>query len=139
MLVLARSGSLNKMLSGDAPVAADGSTGGTADKRRRPSVSSVGTPPSSPAKVHNVSNGIYSTNRSGVRLCEDFQRGTCEGVDLNARCRANPDKVHQCNKCLAADHSGKDCTKSPRPPSSGSKGRGKGKKKGKGAGRRSQY
>ena len=129
MLVLARSGSLSSMVQGDAPVSSDGGTGGSPGKRARSVPDSSRVPPS--PKVHNVSDGIYSTSRRGVRLCEEFQNGLCEGVDLNARCKKNSDGVHQCSRCLGADHCAKDCNKTPRPPSLGKgKGKGKGGRKG---------
>ena len=127
-----------KLISGDAPVASDGGTGSAAGPSRR-KASVPREPLPSPAKFHNVSDGAYTTNRRGIRLCDDFQQGHCEGVDLNARCRRNSQKVHQCSKCLGADHCAKDCDRIPKPPSKG-KGGGKSKASRKGKpSRRPQY
>jgi len=136
MLVLARTGSLQQMVQGDAPVANDsgqGSTGGTNDssrgKKKHPAS------PSGFQKVHNVTEGIYTTNRRGLPLCQDFQRGMCDSIDANRRCRKNGNDVHQCNKCLCPDHGGRDCGKAPRMFSEGKGKKGKGKGRGKGKSR----
>ena len=78
---------------------------------------------------HNVSAGLYKTNRSGKTLCEDFNGGSCEAAFGDHQCPRRPHQVHQCNKCLATNHSGNTCQKTP-------KGKGKGKKGGKDGKRR---
>lgn len=92
---------------------------------------------------HNISNGTFTTNRRGVKLCPDFNAGNCTQVKgSQKRCAKNSSLVHQCDKCLSTDHPGSQCNKTPStqgpsqhmwaPSGKGkSKGKGKGKKGGK--------
>jgi len=126
MLVLARAGSLARMIQCDALVA-DGISGLPGDKRRRVQPALPTTPP--PSRLHNVSDGAYTTNRRGIALCPEFQKGSCNEVDLNFQCKKQPDRVCQCSRCLSTDHGSAKCSRAPRAPIHGrGKGRGKGKK-----------
>ena len=94
-------------------------------------------------QAHNVSSDglAYTTNRSGARLCEAFQKGECPG--RNGWCAADSAYSHQCARCLSQEHgahSPQECTKAPKASSSYLKGQGKSKgKKGKGKGKYKQY
>ena len=66
-----------------------------------------------------IENGVYMTNNPGFSLCGAYQKGKCAGK--GGACPKDPNKRHQCNKCLNNGHAGKDCTKTPAPK----KGRGK--------------
>ena len=81
-------------------------------------------------KSHNVTEGRYTTNRRGVRLCEGFNAGECKEVDKYGRCAKDSNRVHQCNRCLSTDHIGSSCTKTA-PEFQRGRGRG-----GKGSGKR---
>jgi len=92
-------------------------------------------------KQNNVSNGLYTTNRAGTKLCTKFNEGTC--TDLVAvgqawLCPLDKRSVHQCAKCLSPHHgasssscqgSTADSQRAPRFPRGGkgrgSKGRGR--------------
>ena len=142
----------NKSTIGDdVPIAPDGTSGGgttaPAPKRRANNTSTHASPvPPSPSrlaamasKVHNVQNGLYTTNRKGQALCEGFQTGTCTELGRNNTCAKDATKSHQCAKCLSVAHGAHACTKSPLAPGQAwenGKGKGKGKgKKGKGKGK----
>ena len=88
-------------------------------------------------KQHNIRDGQYTSNRRGIFLCDDFNQGNCTSVS-NGRCSKDPNKVHQCSKCLSTDHPASECKKNPGngPQKStwnhkGSKGGGKSVEKGK--------
>ena len=73
-------------------------------------------------RMHNVTNGMFTTNRSGRQLCEAFQNGKCSGPCPEGA-------AHQCAKCLDPHHGAfhpQACKKQPGPAPKG-KGRGKGK------------
>ncbi len=82
---------------------------------------------------HNLdATGKFTTNRTGVSLCEAFQKGECIGTD-KGRCARTGRHAHQCNRCLAGDHgseTGSGCQRAqpgqPRNPIP-YKGRGKGR------------
>ena len=76
-------------------------------------------------------DGVYTTNRCGVRLCGGYSAGECKDVDKYGRCAKDPCRVHQCNKCLSTDHIGMNCSK--HVPAEFQRGLGNG---GKGAGKR---
>ena len=56
---------------------------------------------------HNIVDGKYVTNRSGIPLCKGFNEGACLASRGN-RCTANPSTVHQCERCLE-NHCGLRC------------------------------
>ena len=82
-----------------------------------------------PAKVHRVVDDTFTHNRRGVRLCQDFRTGDCEGDNHGGRCRRDPSCVHQCSICLLLGHGRSQHER---------KGSGKGKK-GKGGGKAGRY
>ena len=145
LLVLAKTASLASMLGSDARAAGGlgqaspaghGPAQEPAPKRGPPS--SAGAPPPPPKKprgnsqgelVHQVQNGKFVTNRSGVKLCQAFQTGQCEQTRRNNMCPKGTGEVHQCEHCLGTGHGSahpRPCTKAPQPPKS-SKGGSKGK------------
>jgi hypothetical protein len=129
------------MLDGDAPLAG---VAGLGNPRKRghpdqnlqqlqPPASGVAlVPPNTPAprlkKVpnppqHNTgSDGQLTTNRRGVHLCRNFQKGNCQ-TGTNMRCSADPELAHQCGKCLSHEHGAEQCNK---PAAATPKGRGRG-------------
>jgi hypothetical protein len=88
------------------------------------------------AGQHNVDEVKHKTNRRGITLCAGFQSGTCTVTWPNNECGKDHSKMHQCEKCLRADHGGKDCNKDlgriPSTPSGKHKKAGKGNGKGNG-------
>ena len=148
MLYLTKTASLGNLLGDDAPIDAPGASetagaaGGSAaepglgvggGRATSASGGSGNDAPKKANKVHNVANGEYQTNRKGMRLCPDFQEGSCTP---GPKC---PKGAHQCKRCLSAVHGAVLCHKDP-PPAEKTFGAGKGKgktKKGgpKGSGR----
>lgn len=126
---------LSSMVKGDAPVvsaAGEGTKSKAPSKKDRDLTFSERMGP-----YHNVSDGVFTTNRKGIALCSEFQAGNCFGIGTNARCKKDGISAHQCNKCLSPDHSPKECDRTPRQPSASSAnkfarsscGRGKGGEK----------
>jgi hypothetical protein len=77
------------------------------------------------AAQHNVTEGLFTTNRHGKGLCRDHQTGKC----TKAKC----DYSHQCARCLDARHGAhhpSECASTPTPPRNAKAG-GKGKRGGK--------
>ena len=68
-----------------------------------------------------IANGVYVSNNAGIGLCGGFQKGNCTQTK-NGRCANNPQRSHQCNKCLHNSHGGVGCdavpgaAKAPRGP-----------------------
>ena len=98
-------------------------------------------------KMHNVSNGAYTTNRRGVPLCPAFNLRQCDSNGKSGYCPKDKSKAHQCSKCLSNEHNAIQCNKTPSAtaPSQPSwvvarnnNGGGKGKKGGKGFGKGKQ-
>jgi len=138
---------------GDHAATASGSgvqlfEGGAPDGHKRTSASFDATPhiafdnPRSKqkaSKVHNTADGAFRTNRTGYTLCAGWQNGTCTTSYNGVICGADPNKRHQCAKCLSADHGSSHpvaCARTPKEsasagrfPNQGGKGKGK---KGKG-------
>ena len=51
-------------------------------------------------------DGTYATNKDGIELCRNFQRGMCKH-QANGRsnaCGADSSRKHQCAICLRSDH-----------------------------------
>jgi hypothetical protein len=75
------------------------------------------------AKQHNVSNGLFTTNRWGNTLCHGFQNGSCKATGGQI-CPKDSSRRHCCAKCLSALHGAEHpstCTLTPSAPSSGPK------------------
>ena len=153
VLVLAKTTSLPSMIGGDAPAASSG--GGTSRSQQQvitPGTSSahyrggdIGIsdgPMRKKMRQHNQrSSGHLNTNRSGHALCAGFNAGTCLELMPGAqgyKCSRDPNKVHQCSKCLSTEHGASSCNR----PAARQPREGKGHKSGKGKGKgkpKSQY
>ena len=98
-------------------------------------------PPAKVARQHSVDGNIFVANRSGKRLCEDYNRGTCPSSATNSSvCPKSPYSVHQCSRCLDVKHTLVNCLRSDFPATKpGGKGKAKGKGKGSGKKNRWQY
>ncbi len=149
-MILSRVGNYSEVVEGDAPV------GNSLTERATPA-SALGAPllgddrpPKRPRQQqqqqqqqqqdaaasrfrhHNLNAaGKFTTNRTGVPLCDAFQKGECVGTE-RGKCARTGRHAHQCNQCLAGDHgseTGQGCQRTqpgqPRNPAP-YKGRGKG-------------
>ena len=158
LLVLTKTASLSSLVGGDAAIVPSGHNFNPARQHSGqwqndapplilppPTASSIKKARNKTGTIHNVSNGMYSTNRKGIPLCEGFQTGACLQSDPRTnRCTANPGTAHQCRKCLGTSHgagTGSGCPALAPADShtavrfnKGGKGDGKGKGKGKGKG-----
>ena len=95
--------------------------------------------PQQDRKVHNLdqTTGLLTTNRRNVKVCAEFQKSNCHGINDEGRCLRDPTFVHQCAKCLKGDHGADKCTLTstiPAPKPFGQNPSNKGKGKGKGEG-----
>ena len=73
-------------------------------------------------------DGLFTHNRRGSELCKLYQSGECVETDRRGFCARNPQRRHQCAKCLNESHGANRCPlESPRAPrpNHGVKGRGK--------------
>ena len=143
ILVLARAAKMATMVDGDAPVAnshsaaaasvpaAPMASGGSSS---RPKAGARTRPP----KVHVVdSQGHFTQNRRGFKLCAAFQQNQCEAAGPYNKCPRDSSAVHQCGKCLSPGHGQASCPNAAgREPPPHRKGKGKGKAGGR---RRDQY
>ena len=123
ILILTRSQSVSAMVDGDVDIAEE-----PAAKRRKTPAHQVqqsgwetsrgsATLPLKSGhqkmeRMHNVSNGAYTTNRRGLQLCSSFNAGQCDGGN-RGRCPKDESKAHQCSKCLSAEHNATQCSKTP--------------------------
>jgi hypothetical protein len=64
-------------------------------------------------RQHNVSNGHYLTNRTGVELCEAYNWGRCPQTVGNNLCPKDQSKLHLCSKCLQPGHTAATCEQVP--------------------------
>ena len=96
------------------------------------------------SRVHNVVDGMFTTNRSEDPICKGWQDGTCT-ESLGKWCSKNWGQVHQCAKCLDTRHGAhhpSTCQGTPKAPAVPAKGKGrkgKGSGKSKGGKGKSQY
>ena len=66
-----------------------------------------------------MEGGPFFTNRKGTPICADFNAATCTAticVRGQILCAVDQAQVHQCSKCLSADHNATQCSKTPGPP-----------------------
>eukprot|EP00971_Amphidinium_carterae_P338268 6475521-Amphidinium_carterae.1 len=85
-------------------------------------------------RQHLVKDGLFTHNRRGLEICRAFQEGSCGATVFGNKCPKDTSRVHQCVKCLSADHGSVDCgsKKEPteampsQPPRFKKKGGGKG-------------
>ena len=97
-------------------------------------------------RYHETKDGLYILNRTGYKLCEQFQKGECNESVYGSWCPKHRDMAHQCTRCLGT-HPVNKCPYTEMPEvnhinKSGSSGKGKGKGKGKakkGSGSRAPY
>jgi hypothetical protein len=151
LLIVTGSRGTDNFLDGDAPVCMSSSlhlaTHGTpgfafaADAGNRHSKHAVADrrpPASAPptkrraiedkpdAKQHNMTDGKYTTNRSGNALCISFNNGSCVNAKKgNPVCPKEASRRHNCSTCLSAFHGAHECTGAQAQ----SKGKGKGSKR----------
>ena len=79
-------------------------------------------------RAHKVgASGMFTHNRNDKPLCEDYQGGQCSGKEL--QCPKDPNKMHQCAKCLLQGHGASSCRgQMAREPSKGKGKSGKSRK-----------
>ena len=151
LLILAKVTQATELVDGDARVNAASAHG---DLREvRPTPARLATPQdvdrqrglrprnaNRTGRVHNIADGKYTHNRTGYKLCAEFQTEQCKDTTQGVWCAHQWDTVHQCNKCLGT-HPGARCPHSEmQTPSFVRKSEGKGKGKGKkGKGKRNPY
>jgi hypothetical protein len=102
-----------------------GGAGSGAVKREAPDSAHVAKKPKA-EKGHHVAGGLYTANRTGMKLCAGFQTGACKGN----KCPRS--EAHQCDRCLDPRHGAShpnQCSAAPREPRHHVKG-GKGGDKG---------
>ena len=158
ILVLAKTSSMQSMIGGDAPAAVTGNGSRSQGQgiinysqppthQRNGGGGDTGGSPAKKPRQHNVnSSGHLATNRAGIELCSGFNAGTCTQSAPGAqgfRCAKDPNKAHQCSKCLSSEHGASNPNGCGRPAAraptdKGGKGKGNGKRGGKG-GKRHQY
>ena len=126
LLVISRSTPLSSVVEGDAPTT---STTRAPEQQQQPK-KKPGLKLKKEQRLHNVSEGQYVTNRRGVELCRDFNKGTCCETNKYGRCAKDANRVHQCSLCLSTEHGAHSCTKPP--PSANVTPKGKVKGGGKG-------
>jgi hypothetical protein len=138
ILVLAKAGRLSQMVDGDAPVAGSGSPAVAASmpaRRHQEPAASAHKAKRGSRQHHVAGDGVMAANRRGVQLCGGFQSGACTELRLG-RCAKDPNKSHQCAKCLQPGHGADSCNQSPaNDPKRKMKGGGKGHSKGYGKGK----
>ena len=96
------------------------------------------------SRVHNVVDGMFTTNRSEDPICKGWQDGTCT-ESLGKWCSKNWGQVHQRAKCSDTRHGAhypstcQGIPKAPAVPAKGKGRKGKGSGKSKGGKGKSQY
>jgi hypothetical protein len=75
---------------------------------RQSKASSSGTPRGGAgagvgSKVHNVTNGRFTTNRYGNPICVNFQSDSCKSKG-GINCPVDGSRRHVCNRCLSSGH-----------------------------------
>ena len=142
MMILARTANLQSLVSDEAPVASNKEPGVVDSAETAFHSKGPGRLPPPPPKTtvkkqqkqdqSRISEGHYTHNRRGTKLCESFQTGACGNALRNNLCPKDRTTMHQCNKCLSPAHGGAQCNSSATPrslkKSSGGKGKGKGSK-----------
>ena len=94
-------------------------------------------------RFNNVEDGKYTTNRTGYKICRDYNTVGCGATVQGIWCPHSWDTTHQCDKCLGG-HASNKCPhgEMPEPTFVKKQAKGKGKKgggkKGKG-GKRPPY
>ena len=146
MMILARTANIQSLVSDEAPVASSGDPGvvdsaESAFHHKGDAGRQLPPPPRTTVRkqlkkqqdMSRISEGRYTYNRAGNKLCEAFQTGACGNAIHGNYCPKDRSSVHQCSRCLSQTHGGAQCTSSnapkQRPPTRGwGKGKGKGSK-----------
>ena len=154
VMLLARTASMASIISNDAPIqatASQGVFGGVSAPYDHPLVEYHGAgggaksgankrkhaPASSgqQADLSTSSGGVYTANRKGNKLCQDYQTGACGQTLPGDVCPRDRTQRHQCAKCLGSHHGQNKCgntgVKAPYQKFSKKHEKGKGKGKGK--------
>ena len=100
----------------------------------------AGRPPKKPRTSYNVgTDGLHKITRTGVPICEEYNKGNCTATNQGAWCAKNPNEMHICSRCLQSRHNASQnlCTVTAPEPKRAAyqSGKGKGGKKGKGKGK----
>ena len=92
-------------------------------------------------RVHQIENEKYVMNRTGHRLCEAYQTGSCARSTNGIWCSQAWDHTHQCNKCLGNHPENRCPHKEIQVPGFAKKGEGKSKGSGRkgGGGKKAAY
>ena len=114
VLMLTKVSQLNDMVDGDAKVSGPMQTPREtqAGPARMAACSAAGPPGTKIRKanrsgrVRQVSDGKYTLNRTGYKLCEAYQSGECSGTTNGIWCSQSWDTTHQRRKSLG-NHAGK--------------------------------
>ena len=56
---------------------------------------------------------LFTKNKKGLGLCDDFQKGRCEDCGPDNTCWFSSHLTHQCAYCLKAGHGADDCWANP--------------------------
>lgn len=146
MMVLTKVSGLTDVVEGDARIRPEAS----APKAESSAPSRMAQPPPQQSKLrprntnrtgrtHLVEDGKYVANRTGYKVCDDYNQGRCQ--QQTGWCPTAWDQVHQCSKCLG-QHPAVKCPHDAMPTPNFIKRSGKGRGKGggrKGRGKQAQY
>ena len=66
-------------------------------------------------RQHSVDGNVFRANRKGKRLCDDFNRGTCQSQPYSDSCPKQQGYVHQCSRCLQPGHGLHNCPRTDHP------------------------
>ena len=137
MMVLARTSSMEALVSYDAPVQAVPGRNQVAPhigqhSHAADTTTAVKAPKRKKEDLAKIVGSEYVSNRAGCSLCTAFQTGACGQSPGNALCPQDRSKRHQCCLCLDNSHGKTTCNRSGSVPFvkklKGSKGGGKGSK-----------
>ena len=153
IMLLARTASLGSLLSYDAPVNgipglvaphADGfeteyggarnndrRNDGNGSAKRRNNNASPGPRVEKKNDMSQITNGEYTHNRAGAKICSAFQTGGCGQTVGQMQCPTDRSETHQCSLCLGSNHGKPGCNRKEASSKKGKGGKG-GKGKGKG-------
>ena len=103
LIILADAKGLKTLTSDDAKVATTSSgsrqTGTGADQlTEAPAIKPRN--PNRTGRVHDVVEGAYRSNRTGYRLCAEFNQGNCTNMVQGSWCGNDSTQAHQCSRCL---------------------------------------
>ena len=120
MMLLARTAHMDTFVGGDAPIQPSRVQGARVEAHPDAGDNRLTQQSDRPAKRAKgnavITNGEYTSNRSGAKLCAEFQTGACGKATHNNKCPKDRTTVHQCAVCLSPEH-GKHQCRSDRTPS----------------------